>query len=102
MGSRQQLGIDLKEVLNATNVYFQPPPTIKMKYPAIVYNLSDLYQRHADNRNYINKKRYTVTYIHNDPDTDLKDAMFDKFEMVRFDRRFVNDNLYHDVYSIYY
>ena len=89
-------------VLGSSNVYFQPPETAKIRYPAIIYNLSDYYHRQADNFNYINNERYTVTYIHKDPDIDLTKEMFNSFSMCRFDRRYVKDNLYHDVYSVYY
>lgn len=92
----------LLDVLGSSNVYFQPPETSKIKYPAIIYNLSDYTHRQADNKNYINSERYTVTFIHKDPDIDLVDEMFKEFSMCRFDRRFVKDNLYHDVYSVYY
>ena len=89
-------------VLGSSNVYFQPPESSKIKYPAIIYNLSDYTHRAADNTNYINSERYTVTYIHKDPDIDLTNEMFRSFSMCRFDRRYVQGNLYHDVYSVYY
>lgn len=92
----------LLDALGNSNVYFQPPKTSKIRYPAIIYNLSDYNHRSADNRGYIDFERYTVTYIHKDPDEDLKNEMLDRFSMCRFDRRFVKDHLYHDVYSVYY
>lgn len=100
--SRTELHQKLVTILGNDHVYFQPPESVKMVYPGIVYNLSDFYQRQADNKNYVVDKRYTVTYIHRDPDSTLYHQMFEEFEYCRFDRRFVNDNLYHDVYSIYY
>lgn len=92
----------LLSVLGSSNVYFQPPETSEIKYPAIIYNLSDYVNRAADNKNYFNSERYTVTYVHKDPDIDLTNEMFGTFSMCRFDRRYVKDNLYHDVYSVYY
>ena len=102
MKGRLTIHNKLLAVLGSSNVYFQPPETSKIKYPAIVYNLSDYNHRQADNLNYFNSERYTVTYIHKDPDIDLTDEMFSIFSMCRFDRRYVQNNLYHDVYSIYY
>lgn len=99
---RTELHQKLETILNSNHVYFQPPESVKMVYPAIVYNLSDFSLRPADDRNYVTNKRYTVTYIHRDPDSTLNEPMFDTFRMCSFERRFVNDNLYHDVYSIYY
>ncbi len=102
MKGRLTIHQGLKTVLGSSNVYFQPPETSKIKYPAIIYNLSDYNHRQADNKNYLNFERYTATYVHKDPDVDLTDEMFKTFSMCRFDRRYVKDNLYHDVYSIYY
>ena len=92
----------LEAALGSSNVYFQPPETSKIKYPAVIYNLTDFIHQPADNTGYINFERYTATYIHKNPDVDLRREMFGQFSMCRFDRRYVKDNLYHDVYSIYY
>lgn len=102
MKGRLKVHNKLLDVLGSSNVYFQPPEASKIKYPAIIYNLSDYTHRQADNRNYVNSERYTVTYIHKDPDSDLVSKMSDNFKMCRFDRRYVQNNLYHDVFSIYY
>ena len=102
MGSRLQLQTKLEAILDGREVYFQPPATVKMKYPAIVYNLSDIDTQYADNKGYANHRRYTVTFIHRDPDIDLFTEMMTVFAWCSFDRRFVSDNLYHDVYSLYY
>ena len=102
MKGRLKVHNRLLDALGSQNVYFQPPETSKIKYPAIIYNLSDYTHRAADNRGYLDFERYTVTYIHKDPDKDLKNEMFNRFSMCRFDRRYVRDNLYHDVYSVYY
>ena len=37
MMSRERLSAILHEVLGSDNVYYQPPESVKMKYPAIVY-----------------------------------------------------------------
>lgn len=102
MGTRIQLHEKLLALFGSNHVYFQPPPTIKMSYPAIVYNLDGIYERPANNKMYVTEKRYTVTFIHKDPDVDYSDDMYSTFSMCSFDRRFVSDNLYHDVYTLYY
>ena len=102
MESRLNLQTKLETVLGSRNVYFQPPETVKLNYPAIIYNLSDIDAQYADNKAYVAHKRYTVTYIHKDPDVDLFTDMMTVFAWCSFDRRFVTDNLYHDVYSLYY
>ena len=83
------------------HLYFQPPPGVKMKYPAVVYELSDIPSRHADNRPYIIQKRYTVTVIDKDPDSELPDelAALPTADMSRF---FTSENLNHWVFSVYF
>ena len=39
MGTRIELQLKLEEILGSRHVYFQPPASIKMTYPAIVYEL---------------------------------------------------------------
>ena len=83
------------------NVYFQPPATIKMNYPAIVYNLSDIRNTDADNFPYLQATAYTLTYITDDPD-DIMVNTLSKLPYCGFDRWYAADNLNHYVYTIFY
>lgn len=102
MGSRLELQSALEEVLGSQNVYFQPPATIKMSYPAIVYSLDNDYHLQANNKLYYRKKRYTVTVIDKNPDTIIPDSLLIAFEYCSFDRHYKADNLNHYVLTIYY
>ena len=42
MASRLNLHNELIKMLGTNNVYYQPPESIKMKYPAIVYSKSNI------------------------------------------------------------
>lgn len=101
MGSRLKLQTLLEDLLGSRNVYFQPPESVILKYDAIVYVLADIDVLHADDVKYRMYKCYTVTYIHSDPD-DPKTDEITALPMCLFDRRFISDNLYHDVYTLYY
>lgn len=83
------------------HVYYQPPENIKMQYPCVLYELDRADIRHADNARYIKWPRYTVTAIDRDPDGRIPDKLL-TLSYCSFDRRFINDNLYHDVFTIYY
>ena len=100
--SRIELQTKLETVLGSRNVYFQPPESIKLKYPAIVYELADIMTDKANNKTYIRNNRYTLTLIHNNPDNVLKDDLLDAFEYISFDRFFTKDNLNHYVYDLYF
>lgn len=101
MDNRPTLQTMLEIFLESRNVYNQPPTKLKMKYPCIVYELSDIITKFADNYPYKTDKKYSVTYITTEPDDPIVDklALLPKCE---FDRQFVSDNLYHFVFTIFY
>lgn len=102
MGSRVELHNELKAVLGSSNVYFQPPSNVSLKFPCIIYSLSAVDTDHADDQVYTLNRRYTVQHIFKDVNNDLIDDLLGRFSYISYDRRFVNDNLYHDNYSIFY
>jgi hypothetical protein len=57
MASRLALHEIRCEILDSRNVYFQPPASVKMKYPAIVYGLEDIQNRFANDGVYSSKRQ---------------------------------------------
>lgn len=106
MNSRLELHETLCEIVNITepngdrHVYFQPPESVKMKYPAIVYSLSNIRNEHANNNVYKQDDAYSVVVIDNDPESEIPRKV-SKLSKCRFDRCYVSDNLYHDTFTIY-
>lgn len=98
---RLELHEKLCEILGSRNVYFQPPPSYMMKYDAIVYSLNDIDVKHADDTRYLDKKRYTVTAISTDPDSDLQTKLLD-LPYCSFDRFYPADNLNHWTFTLYF
>lgn len=101
MGTRLELHYILKDILGSDNVYFQPPSTIKMNYPCIVYQRSTGDSKFADNNNYTFKKRYQIIYIDKNPDSDVPDKIAE-LPMCIYDRFYTADNLNHDSFNIYF
>ena len=101
MGSRLELHTLLEGALGSDNVYVQPPETIRMSYPSIVYERSRIRADYADNIPYILKKQYTVTVITQDPDSTIPDTIA-QMELCAHDRKFVIDNLYHDIFTLFF
>lgn len=96
--------VDLQTLLEGIteHVYFQPPTNIQMEYPCIVYLRDGLSSvDHADNELYRHAKRYQVTVIDRDPDTELA-AMVEALRYVQFDRSFAADNLNHYVFTLFF
>lgn len=101
MKRRHKLHKILKDILGSENVYFQPPESVKMKYPAIVYLRSNERIIHADNIPYKRVKRYQITVITKDPDSDIPDKI-GELSGASFNRFFTSEGLNHDVYTLYF
>lgn len=84
-----------------SHVYFQPPDGLQIQYPCIVYNLTDENPIFADDLKYRKYKVYEITVIDKNPDTEIPDVI-SELEYCDFNRYFVNDNLNHYVYKIYF
>ena len=101
MGQRSDLQALLIATLGSSNVYFQPPPTVQMKYPCIIYKRSDVKTKFADNKPYSREKSYQVTVIDSDPDSLIPDKV-GMLPKCAFDRFFTADGLNHDVFNLYF
>lgn len=101
MANRLDLQTELEELLGSRNVYFQPPASVRINYPAIVYTRSDIDNTFADDSVYMQSHFYEVTVIDEDPDSKIVDAV-SKLPTCRFSRHFTSENLNHDTFIIYY
>lgn len=99
--NRSELHDILCEILGSRNCYFSPPSSIQLKYPCIIYSLSNILQVHADNRSYQNTKRYTVTVVDSNPDSDIPEKLLD-IQYCSWDRNYTTDGLYHYVFTIFF
>lgn len=106
MGRRLKLHEELCTILGSKNVYWQPPESLKMTYPCIVYEESPNAIRHADNKPYILSEAWDITVIRPYKDRDKTKEIVNKipesFRHCRQSSHFVSDNLVHDVFQIYY
>lgn len=100
MASELKLPEIFYEILGNKNVYFQPPATVNMNYPAIVYSRKKIDNRHANNRVYMQSLCYEVTVIDYEPDSEIVMAV-SRLPMCTHDRHFESDNLNHDVFTLY-
>lgn len=101
MADRLDLNEILCKILGSRNVYFQPPATIKMQYPAIIYSLSSINNKYADNKVYFQKRGYTVVVVDRSPDSIFSDKI-SMLPYCSFDRSYTSDGLNHFVYTLYY
>lgn len=104
MDRRLKLHEKLVETLGNDHVYFQPPENIRLNYPCIIYERYSGDSKFANNKTYQFTQAYEVTFIDQNPDNleRYSKDLFEKFEMVRYNRHFKADNLNHDVFIIYF
>ena len=101
MGKRLDLHATFEELLGSDNVYFQPPASVRMEYPAIVYSRSNIVNERADDSVYRQLPAYEVTVIDRDPDSDIVFKVA-QLPYCSFDRHYIADNLNHDTFTLYY
>lgn len=100
MERRLELQRLFENILGSRNVYFQPPANVKMKYPAIKFELDNIEHKHANNKPYIRNPAYMATLIDKNPDSEFVEKL-DSLPMCGFDRSYKADNLNHWVFIIY-
>lgn len=101
MASRLQLQTELEELLGSKNVYYQPPASVRMKYPSIIYSRNNIDNLHANDNVYMQSHSYELIVIDEDPDSEIVEKI-SRLPSCRFDRHYTTDNLNHDVFTIYY
>ena len=101
MATRLELQAKLEELLGMNHVYYNPPETLKLEYPAIVYSKSRIETRKANNSTYSKNTRYDITVIDRRPDNPVINKLLD-LPYCSYDRSYRSDNLNHDVLSLYY
>ena len=101
MAPRLELQAVLVNLLWSNNVYFQPPPSLKMNYPCIVYSREYINTQFADNNPYKLKKRYHVTVIDSNPDSDIPDKV-SELPLCSYNRFYIANGLNHDIFNLYF
>ena len=100
MVDRIDLQTTLQDILGSKNVYYDPPETLKISYPAIIYSKIVLTNKKADDANYHINTIYDITVIDKRPDNPVIKKLLE-LPYCSYDRHFVSDNLHHDTLTIY-
>lgn len=98
MGRRVDLHNKLLSICQ--HVYYQPPESIKLSFPCIVYKLEDMPTIWANNLPYSLEHCYQAAVIDRSPDSSVREALM-AFPKTKFIRAFSADNLHHYVFRIY-
>lgn len=101
MRPRSELHDILLDILGTEYVYFQPPPTVQMQYPCIVYHRDDMEVDRANNGVYLNTTRYSVVYIDKNPDSTVP-KLIAALPMCSYSRFYTANNLNHDAFNLFF
>lgn len=82
--------------------YFSPPADKDITYPCIVYNYTNDDEEFADNVIYRSYRRYTITIIDEDSDSEIPIKLKNILPYCTSDRNFASDGLNHFVYTLFY
>ena len=100
MENRPDLQAKFEKILGSRNVYYQPPESVKLNYPAIIYSRKELRNTFANDDVYLQLPCYEVIVIDPDPDSKIVSAI-SRMIGVRFDRHYTADGLNHDVFTLF-
>lgn len=101
MASRLNLQEEFEAILGTRNVYFDPPTSIKISYPCIIYKLSKHNSTYANGKKYVKKTSYDVILVDKNPDSTYCQAIED-MEYCTHDRTYRTDGLSHYAYTLFY
>ena len=102
MNNRLSLHEKLVELIGNDNVYFQPPASVKMSYPCVVYNVGVGNAKYASDSLYSYTHRYDVTFIYKKPNIDIIEQVLITLPRSSVSRTYCVENLNHYVFSVYY
>lgn len=88
-------------ILGSRNVYYQPPESVRMNYPAIVYELDDIKSLYANSGVYLFKHIYQIALIDKDSDSVFVDKLA-ALLTCKFVRHYKTENLNHWVFNLHY
>ena len=101
MARRIDLHNMLIDLLGSTNVYFQPPETVKLQYPCIIYNRVTNDTKFANSKPYTITRKYFVLVIDANPDSDIPDRI-SALPKCKAGTFYTANNMNHYPFTIYY
>lgn len=100
MAKRADLQEFLEGLMGNKNVYFDPPESMRIKYPGIHYTLDVVSFSCANNKIYKSNNGYKIILIDSNPDSEYVDKLIN-VQYCRFVRHYVSDGLHHWVFTLY-
>jgi len=100
MKTRSDLQLYLENV-SGVKVYFNPPETVQLTYPCIVYNRDYIYNHHADNKIHLQENRYVVNVLDKKVDGDIF-KIISKLPRCRYKNHSFKNGISQDSFTLYF
>ena len=97
--NREELHDLLVDILGSNHVYYDPPESVKIRYPAIVYHMNHISNRYANSRIYNNTFTFTATLIDEDPESEIVEKML-SIPYCKHNQHYQSNGMTHDVFTI--
>ena len=98
--NRLDLQRTLVNALGSKNVYFQPPESVKLTYPCIIYEEIKGASIRASDLLYLYRKAYSGVIIDKNPDSEIPDRVR-YLHLCDMGKPYKSDNLNHWPFTIY-
>lgn len=102
MNNRVELNTKLKMLIGSSNVYFQPPASVQLSYPCVIYSIGEGDAKHADGMVYSYVNSYDLLFIFKKPNVAIIEKVLAELPMCKMTRAYVADNLNHYAFRVYY
>ena len=102
MDRRLELHELLVELMSGSDVHFQPPANVHLRYPCVVYKRVSTSTDFADNIPYRWQTRYQIEHISRRPDMTPGFIGLIQIPSCLHTRNFESDGLYHDIFDLYF
>lgn len=102
MGKSERLKLHSSLIEICPDVYFQPPSSVTLAYPCIVYNRTGIDKDNANNKTYIMSSVYSIVVMDRDPDSEIPEDILNRFTMSSVGTTYVSDNIHHTPITLYY
>lgn len=89
----------MEECGEEPHLYFQPPESVKLEYPCMIYRLRTMTSRKADDKPYYKTIGFDITYVTRSPNSSVPSRMLSE-QYMNFDRYYTSENLHHYAYTI--
>lgn len=96
---RLSLQATLEAIPGIKKVYYQPPASIHLQYPCIIYSLDDDDKVYANGSPYLNRVKFSILVITKDPLPEEMMSVLNSLPYVSFSRHYTSDNLHHYSYT---